>query len=145
VLERYAVRCGGGQNHRFNLAAGVLVKDNHLAAAAQLGLDDLRDVIAKVRNAAPHTLRVEVEVTNLAQLREAIDGGADIVLLDNMGVDEIRTAVELVGGRAIVEASGGVTMENVRAIAEAGVDYISIGRLTHSAPALDISLEVATA
>jgi nicotinate-nucleotide pyrophosphorylase (carboxylating) len=145
VLERYAVRCGGGQNHRFNLAAGILIKDNHLAAAAQLGLDDLRDVITKVRHAAPHTLRVEVEVTNLVQLREAIDGGADIVLLDNMGVEEIRTAVELVAGRAVVEASGGVTMENVRAIAEAGVDYISIGRLTHSAPALDISLEVAAA
>jgi len=143
-LERYAVRCGGGHNHRFNLAAGVLIKDNHLAAAAQRGITDVADVVLLARNAAPHTMRIEVEVTTLAQLVEAIQGGADIILLDNMTPPQIREAVEKVAGRALVEASGGITMETVREIAESGVDFISIGALTHSAPALDISLEVAS-
>ncbi len=143
-LQRYAVRCGGGQNHRFDLSSGVLIKDNHIAAARQRGVDDLADVIAQARISAPHTMRIEIEVTNLVELKEALAGGADIILLDNMQPDEIRSAVEIVDGRAIVEASGGVTRENVRAIAEAGVDFISIGALTHSAPALDISLEVGT-
>jgi nicotinate-nucleotide pyrophosphorylase (carboxylating) len=141
-LERYAVRCGGGQNHRFNLASGVLIKDNHIAAVRSRGIDDLSDVVALARQTAPHTMRIEVEVTNLVMLKEALEGGADIILLDNMNVDEIRNCVELVAGRALVEASGGVTLDNVRAIAAAGVDYISIGRLTHSAPSLDISLDV---
>jgi nicotinate-nucleotide pyrophosphorylase (carboxylating) len=141
-LERYAVRCGGGRNHRYNLSSGVLIKDNHIAAARLRGIDDLSDVVALARQSAPHTMRIEVEVTNLVMLKEALAGGADIILLDNMGVDEIRGCVELVAGRALVEASGGVTLDNVRAIAATGVDYISIGRLTHSAPSLDISLEV---
>jgi nicotinate-nucleotide pyrophosphorylase (carboxylating) len=141
-LERYAVRCGGGQNHRFNLASGVLIKDNHIAAVRSRGIDDLSDVVALARQTAPHTMRIEVEVTNLVMLKEALDGGADIILLDNMNVDEIRNCVEIAAGRALVEASGGVTLDNVRAIAAAGVDYISIGRLTHSAPSLDISLDV---
>ncbi len=141
-LERYAVRCGGGQNHRFNLASGVLIKDNHIAAVRSRGIDDLSDVVALARQTAPHTMRIEVEVTNLVMLKEALEGGADIILLDNMDVDEIRSCVEIVDGRALVEASGGVTLDNVRAIAATGVDYISIGRLTHSAPSLDISLDI---
>ena len=140
-LERYAVRCGGGQNHRYNLASGVLIKDNHIAAVRSRGIDDLSDVVTLARNAAPHTMKIEIEVTNLVMLKEVLEGGADIILLDNMTVDEIRACVELVAGRALVEASGGVTLDNVRAIAATGVDYISIGRLTHSAPALDISLD----
>jgi nicotinate-nucleotide pyrophosphorylase (carboxylating) len=140
-FERYAVRCGGGQNHRFNLASGLLIKDNHISAARSRGHDDLSDVVALARRSAPHTLRIEVEVTNQAMLLEALQGGADIILLDNMSVDEIRTCVEIIAGRALVEASGGVTLDNVREVAAAGVDYISVGRLTHSAPSLDISLE----
>jgi nicotinate-nucleotide pyrophosphorylase (carboxylating) len=141
-LERYAVRAGGGFNHRFNLAAGVLIKDNHIAAARARGLTDLADVVALARASVPHTMRVEVEVTNVDQLREALQGGAEIILLDNMTVDEVRACVDIAAGRAQLEVSGGVTIENVRAIAETGVDFISVGRLTHSAPALDISLEV---
>lgn len=141
-LERYAVRCGGGHNHRFNLSAGVLIKDNHIAAAAQRGITDLADVVLLARNSSPHTMRIEIEVTNLTQLTEALQGNADIILLDNMTPEQIRAAVATVGGRALIEASGGITMETVREIAESGVDFISIGRLTHSAQALDISLEV---
>ena len=141
-IERYAVRCGGGQNHRYNLASGLLIKDNHIAAVRSRGIDDLSDVITLARQTAPHTMRIEVEVTNLVMLKEALEGGADIILLDNMTADEIASCVEIVAGRALVEASGGVTLDNVRAIAATGVDYISIGRLTHSAPALDISLDI---
>lgn len=141
-LERYAVRAGGGSNHRFNLATGVLIKDNHIAAARLAGLVDLAQVVERARARAPHTMRVEVEVTSVEQTKEALEGGADVILLDNMTVDEIRAAVELIAGRAIVEASGGITLDNVRAVAEAGAQLISVGRLTHSAPALDISLEV---
>jgi nicotinate-nucleotide pyrophosphorylase (carboxylating) len=140
-FERYAVRCGGGQNHRFNLASGLLVKDNHIAAARSRGIDDLADVVTLARRSAPHTMRIEVEVTARAMLLEALQGGAEIILLDNMSVDEIRTCVEVIAGRALVEASGGITLDNVRAVAATGVDYISVGRLTHSAPSLDISLE----
>lgn len=141
-IERYAVRCGGGQNHRYNLASGLLIKDNHIAAVRSRGIDDLSDVVALARQTAPHTMRIEVEVTNLVMLKEALEGGADIILLDNMTADEIASCIEIVAGRALVEASGGVTLDNVRAIAATGVDYISIGRLTHSAPALDISLDI---
>ncbi|TAK55176.1 MAG: carboxylating nicotinate-nucleotide diphosphorylase [Dehalococcoidia bacterium] len=141
-LERYAVRAGGGSNHRFNLSTGVLIKDNHIAAARLAGLVDLAQVVERARARAPHTVRVEVEVTSIEQIKDALEGGADVILLDNMTVDEIRAAVELIAGRAIVEASGGITLENVRAVAETGVQLISVGRLTHSAPALDISLEL---
>lgn len=141
-LERYAVRCGGGQNHRYNLAAGVLIKDNHIAAARARGIDEISDVVEMARAASPHTLRVEVEVTSHAELLDALVGRPDIVLLDNMGIEELRRCVESVAGRALVEASGGVSLENVRAIAETGVDLISVGRLTHSAPSVDISLDV---
>lgn len=141
-LERYAVRCGGGHSHRYNLSTGVLIKDNHIAAAAQRELTDVADVVVLARNSVPHTMKIEIEVTNLTQLVEALQGGADIVLLDNMTPAQIREAVEKVQGRALIEASGGITMEVVREVAESGVDFISIGALTHSAPALDISLEV---
>ena len=140
-LERYAVRRGGGQNHRYNLADGILVKDNHWRAVrAQSG--DIAGAVRRLRERARQGLRVEVEVTSLAEAEEALAAGADILLLDNMGLEEMRQAVELARGRAQTEASGGITLGNVRAVAETGVDYISVGAITHSAPALDISLEL---
>lgn len=136
-LEKYAVRAGGGSNHRMDLSSAILIKDNHLRA-----LDgDLELAIRRTRELAPRGTRVEVECDRLAQVREAIEAGADIVLLDNMKVDEIRRCVELAGGRAILEASGGVNLTNVRAIAKTGVDWISVGALTHSAQALDLALD----
>ena len=144
ALERYAVRVGGGHNHRFNLADGVLVKDNHLAAARSRGLS-LAQVVAAARASAPHTMRIEVEVTTFAEAEEALAAGADVILLDNMSVAEMARCVGLAKVRALTEASGGVTLANVRAIAETGVDIISSGALTHSAKALDISLEIETA
>jgi nicotinate-nucleotide pyrophosphorylase (carboxylating) len=142
ALERYAVRAGGGRNHRFALADGILIKDNHIAAAAQNGTPHLGDLVREVRQTAPHTLRIEIECTDVEQVAQALEGGADVILLDNMGVEDIRAALRVIDGRAQVEASGGVTLENVEEIARTGVDFISIGRLTHSAPALDISLEI---
>jgi nicotinate-nucleotide pyrophosphorylase (carboxylating) len=142
MLERYAVRCGGGHNHRYNLSSAILIKDNHIAAARQRGIGDVEEIVLLAKRDAPMSMRLEVEVTNAEDLRDAVAAGADVILLDNMTVDEIRDSVEYVAGRALVEASGGVTIDTVRPIAEAGVDYISVGRLTHSAPALDISLEV---
>ena len=141
-FERYAVRVGGGQNHRFSLADGVLIKDNHIAAARQRGVPDIGAIVAEAREAAAHTLRIEVEVTDLDEVREALEGHADVILLDNMSVPQMRRAVEIIAGQAVVEASGGITLDAAHAIAETGVDLISIGRLTHSAPALDISLDV---
>lgn len=140
LLEKAAVRHGGGHNHRFGLSDGVLIKDNHLAAIG--GSDRIARAIASAREQAPHTLRIEIEVTSLNELEQALAAGADVVLLDNMSIAEMREAVVRTAGRAILEASGGVTLETVRAIAETGVDLISAGALTHSAPALDISLEV---
>ena len=144
ALERYAVRAGGGHNHRFNLSDAVLIKDNHLAAARARGLT-IDQVVAQARGAAPAGMRIEIEVTTVEEAREAVDAGADIVLLDNMRIDDMRRAVELGRGRVLFEASGGVTLENVRAIAGTGVDMISVGALTHSAPALDMSLELESA
>ena len=141
VLEKAAVRHGGGMNHRVGLSDGVLIKDNHLAAIG--GADRITRAIAAARAAVPHTLRVEVEVTTLAEVREAVEASADAILLDNMGIEEMRDAVGIVGGRALTEASGGVNLATVRLVAETGVDLISVGRLTHSAPALDISLQFA--
>ncbi len=143
ALERYAVRVGGGQNHRFDLSDGVLIKDNHLAAARTRGLT-IAQVIEGARADAPEGMPIEIEVTSVAEAREALAGDADIVLLDNMPVEEMRTVVEAARGRALIEASGGVTEENVRAIAETGVDRCSAGAITHSAPALDISMDVET-
>jgi nicotinate-nucleotide pyrophosphorylase (carboxylating) len=140
-LEKQAVRDGGGHNHRVGLADGVLIKDNHLAAIGEA--DRVTRAVRQARAFAPHTLRIEVEVTNLAEVEEAVAAGADVILLDNMDVPTMRRAVEIVAGCALLEASGGVTLETVRAIAETGVDLISVGALTHSAPSLDISLEFA--
>jgi nicotinate-nucleotide pyrophosphorylase (carboxylating) len=138
ILEKAAVRNGGGHNHRVGLSDGVLIKDNHLAAIG--GPDRVTKAVFAARERAPHTLKIEVEVTTLDEVREAVAAGADIILLDNMDVETMRDAVGMVDGRALLEASGNVTLETVRAIAETGVDLISSGALTHSAPALDISL-----
>lgn len=141
LLEKYATRVGGGYNHRYNLSDGVLVKDNHLAAVAKLGYTPSQ-VIATLRQRLPHTVRIEVEIDGLSQLDEVLAAGADVILLDNFEPEDMRRAVELIGGRALTEASGGITPDKVRAIAETGVDIISLGSLTHSVHALDISLEM---
>jgi nicotinate-nucleotide pyrophosphorylase (carboxylating) len=140
ALEKAAVRHGGGHNHRFGLTDGVLIKDNHLAAVG--GADRVAHAVALARQGAPHTLRIEIEVTTLDELAQALEAGADVVLLDNMEIAELRKAVAMTGGRALLEASGGVTLESVAEIAATGVDLISVGALTHSAPALDISLDL---
>ncbi len=140
-LDKYAVRMGGGQNHRRNLSDGVLIKDNHLVAIAAGGRT-LLDAVKEARQRWPHTVKVEIEVDRLDQIPDALAAGADIILLDNMEPEELREAVRLVAGRALAEASGGVTLESVRAIAEAGVNLISVGALTHSVRALDVSLEL---
>jgi nicotinate-nucleotide pyrophosphorylase (carboxylating) len=137
VLDKYAVRVGGGHNHRFNLSDGVLIKDNHIAAVG-----GIQAAIRAARAGAPHTVKIEVEVENLAMVAQAVAAGADIIMLDNMSLDEMRAAVDYIAGRALTEASGGVTLDRVRAIAECGVDMISVGALTHSVPAMDISLDV---
>ena len=139
-LEKTAVRHGGGHNHRIGLSDGILIKDNHLAAIG--GANRITTAIQAARAGAPHTLRVEVEVTNLIELAEALDAGPDAILLDNMTVEEMTEAVQITGGRALLEASGGITLETVRAVALTGVDLISVGALTHSSGALDISLEI---
>lgn len=141
LLEKHAVRVGGGHNHRFHLGDGVLIKDNHLASLRSQGMS-LKDIVATARQKAPSALKVEVEVGSSDEALEAVEAGADIVMLDNMSPEEMRYAVELVKGRALLEASGGITLDNVRQVAEAGVDFISVGALTHSARALDISLEM---
>lgn len=140
LLEKAAVRHGGGHNHRVGLGDGVLIKDNHLAAIS--GTDRIARAIAAAREAAPHTLRIEIEVTTLAELDQALASDADVILLDNMAPELMAEAVRRTAGRAILEASGGITLETVRAVADTGVDLISVGALTHSAPALDISLEI---
>ena len=141
VLEKYAVRVGGGHNHRFNLADAVLLKDNHLAALKSRGLD-LAEAIRTIRQRVPHTMKVEVEVTSVDQIDAALAGGADIILLDNMSNEAMRESVQRIGGRALTECSGNVTLETIRERAETGVDLISSGALTHSSKALDISLEI---
>ncbi len=143
ALEKYAVVVGGGTNHRQNLSDGILIKDNHLAALAMRGLG-LGETVAMARRRARHTQRVEVEVETPEQALEAAEAGADLVLLDNMSLEEMRRAVDLIGGRALTEASGGVTLERVAGIAATGVDLISIGALTHSAKALDIAMDFVT-
>jgi len=140
-LEKYAVRVGGGTSHRMNLGDGVLIKDNHLVALRSQGLN-IKDIIAGARQNAPQLLPIEVEVKTVSEALEAVEAGADIVMLDNMNLDDMRKAVKSIKGRALIEASGGITLDNVRAVAETGVDFISIGALTHSARALDISLEL---
>ena len=136
-LEKYAVRAGGGKNHRMNLSSSVLIKDNHLAAVD----GDVALAITRARELAPPSSRVEVECDRLEQVERAVAAGADIIMLDNMTLDEMRACVQTVNRKAIVEASGGVTRDRVRAIAETGVDWISVGALTHSAQALDLALD----
>jgi len=141
LLEKYAVRVGGGQSHRFHLGDGILIKDNHIAALRALGMS-LKDIVVKAKQNVPRGLMVEVEVKTTQEALDAVEAGVDIIMLDNMSPDEMRRVVSLVAGRVKVEASGGITLANVRAAARAGVDVISIGALTHSAKALDISLEL---
>lgn len=136
AFEKYAVRCGGGANHRFGLDDAILIKDNHVAACGGIS-----NAIARARAYAGHMVKVECEVDSLSQLEEALAASADLVLLDNMKPETLREAVRLTGGRAKLEASGGVNLQTVRAIAESGVDMISVGALTHSAPVLDIGLD----
>jgi len=140
-LEKYAVKVGGGENHRMNLGDGILIKDNHLAALRSQELN-IKEIIAKARQNAPRRLTVEVEIGTMSEALEAVEDGADIVMLDNMNLEDMRKAVKSIRGHALIEASGGITLGNVRAVAETGVDFISIGALTHSARALDISLEL---
>lgn len=137
LLEKAAVRAGGGYNHRFALYDGVILKDNHIAAVGSI-----EAAVRQARECVPHTVRIEVEVSNLQQVQEAVAAGADIVMLDNMDCDTMRQAVRIIAGRALVEASGGVSLERVGEIAGTGVEFISVGKLTHSAPAVDISLEL---
>lgn len=141
LLEKYAVRVGGGRNHRFHLGDGILIKDNHLAALRSQGRS-LKEAVLEIRQTAPHTLRIEVEAKTLKEAQEAVAAGAEIVMLDNMSLEEMRQAVALLQGKVLIEASGGMSLEKVRAVAETGVDFISVGALTHSSPALDISLEL---
>ena len=136
ILEKYAVRCGGGVNHRYGLDDAVLIKDNHIVAAGGLA-----NAVERVFAGLGHMVKVEVEVDSLEELQEALRLGVDTVLLDNMTVDDLGRAVKLTAGRAALEASGSVTLETVRAIAETGVDYISSGAITHSAPSLDVALD----
>jgi nicotinate-nucleotide pyrophosphorylase (carboxylating) len=135
ILEKYAVRVGGGVNHRTGLYDGVLIKENHITAAG-----GITEAIRRARAYIPHTLKIEIETETLPQVDEAIAAGADIIMLDNMTLEEMRAAVITIAGRAQVEASGGVNLERVRAIAETGVDIISVGALTHSPRAMDISM-----
>jgi len=139
VLEKYAVRVGGGHNHRFGLYDAVLIKDNHIAAVGSIV-----DAVARARERIPHTMTIEVEVKRMDQVPEAIKSGADIIMLDNMDVDMMSQAVRLIGGKAVVEASGGIRLEDIPAVAATGVDLISIGALTNSAIALDISMSIST-
>ena len=140
-LEKYAVRTGGGHNHRLHLGDAVLIKDNHLAVLRATGMK-LGDIIAKARRNTPVGTTIEVEVTSYTEALDALTASADIIMLDNIPVDEMRRIVETVAGRARLEASGGITLQNVRAVALTGVDMISVGALTHSFNALDISLEL---
>lgn len=139
-LEKYAVRAGGGFNHRRDLSDTMMIKDNHLAVIGALGLS-VSDAIRQARLSLPHTSKIEIEVERLDQIPEALEAGADIILLDNMSTEDLRKAVLLISGRATTEASGGVTLATISEIAKTGVDVISVGALTHSAPALDIGLD----
>jgi len=137
ALEKYAVRVGGGRNHRYGLFDGILLKENHVRAAGGVG-----EAVRRAKARAPHYLKVEVEVRSLEELEEALEAGADLILLDNFPLEALREAVRRVGGRVPLEASGNMTLERAKAAAEAGVDYVSVGALTHSAKALDLSLLV---
>ncbi len=143
-LEKYAVRMGGGFNHRLNLSDGILVKDNHLAAIKARGVS-FKEMVARLRQRSGHLLKIQVEVQNLEEAQEAVEAGVDALLLDNMPLGALRAVVERYKSKILLEASGGITLGNVRVVAETGVDLISVGALTHSPRALDISLEVQSA
>ena len=136
IFEKYAVKVGGGLNHRYNLSDGVLLKDNHIGAAG-----GVKQAVAAAKSYAPFVRKIEVEVENLQMCREAVEAGADIIMLDNMSVEDMKKAVEMIGGRALTECSGNITKENIAKIVETGVDFVSSGALTHSAPILDLSLK----
>lgn len=137
-IEKYAVRIGGGSNHRFNLADGILIKDNHIRAAGSIS-----QAISKARKMATHMLKIEVEVENFEQIEEALQSGADIIMLDNMSVEDMTKAVNMIGKKALVEASGNMGDKDLRTVAQTGVDLISVGALTHTVRAMDISLRLA--
>ena len=137
LQEKYAVSCGGGSNHRFSLSDGVLIKDNHIAAAG-----GIKNAVEAVRKSIPHTVKIEVETESLEEVQEALDCGADIIMLDNMTNDQMIQAVKLINKRALVEASGNVSEETIVGIAKTGVDIISVGKLTHSANSVDISMNI---
>ena len=137
AMQKYAVTCGGGKNHRFNLSDAAMLKDNHIDAAG-----GILPAVERLRGRLGHTVKIEVETRNLAEVEQAVQSGAEIIMLDNMDCDTMRRAVELVAGRALTEASGGITSETLRPVAETGVDIISIGALTHSVKAFDISLKI---
>lgn len=136
IFEKYAVKCGGGHNHRFNLSDGVMLKDNHIGAAG-----GVKEAVAAAKAHCSFVHKIEVECENLEMCREAVESGADIIMLDNMTVADMKAAVKMIAGRALTECSGNVTKENVKNIADAGVDFVSSGALTHSAPILDLSLK----
>ncbi|MCD8201866.1 MAG: carboxylating nicotinate-nucleotide diphosphorylase [Clostridia bacterium] len=136
LFEKYAVRVGGGRNHRYNLSDGILLKDNHIAAAG-----GVKEAVKAAKEYAPHVAKIEVEVENLDMCREAVEAGADVIMLDNMTTEDMKKAVEMIGGRALTECSGNVTKDTIKDIAKAGVDFVSMGALTHSAPILDLSLK----
>ena len=137
ALQKYAVTVGGGKNHRFNLSDGAMLKDNHIDAAG-----GIPQVVAAIREKLGHMVKLEVETRNLDEVRQALEAGADVIMLDNMDCPTMKAAVDLVAGRALLEASGGITDETLRAVAETGVDIVSIGALTHSVKALDISMKI---
>ena len=137
ILEKYAVQCGGGINHRFGLYDGILIKDNHIKAAG-----GIIKAVKRVRDNAPHLIKIEVETKSLKEVKDALNCKVDVIMLDNMDIPTIKKAVKLIDKRALIEVSGGVTLKNVSEIAATGVDYISIGALTHSARAVDISMEI---
>jgi nicotinate-nucleotide pyrophosphorylase (carboxylating) len=136
-IEKYAVKIGGGSNHRMGLYDGVLIKDNHIAAGG-----GIRMAVDAARKRIHHLVKIEVEVTNMVELAEALSAGADVIMLDNMTPDQIRKAVKEINSRALVEVSGGVNLENIRGLAQAGVDFISVGALTHSAKSVDMSMKI---
>ncbi len=137
VLEKYAVRVGGARNHRFGLYDGIMIKDNHIKSAG-----GITKAVITLRQKVPHTLKIEVEVENLQQLQEALDAGVDIIMLDNMSIEDMRTAVDKTAGRALLEASGGINEESIVEVARTGVDFISTGAITHSVSSLDISFDI---
>ena len=141
LLDKYSVRMGGGHNHRMSTGDGILIKDNHIAAMATRG-ETMTQLIQRAKVDAAHTIRIEVECDTLEQVKEAVEAGADIILFDNMTAEQMHEAVEICKGKALTEASGGITIDNVREVAETGVDLLSTGSITHSVKALDISLEV---